>query len=97
MSKVTADMLKKKLVIDANDIKVGIVKDIIREQYNKIAVDFLEIELDKKVPLGFKDKVKVRARDAQITKDGNIKVNFTKEQLKTMSKEQELQRHPPTI
>ncbi|MFW9922132.1 MAG: hypothetical protein ACFFDW_02460 [Candidatus Thorarchaeota archaeon] len=95
--KVTPDMLKSKIVFDTKDAKVGIVKDIVREKYEKLTMDFIEIELDKLVPIGFKDKVKIRTRDAILLSDGNIKVKFTKEQLKTMSKEQELQRHPPTI
>lgn len=97
MSKVTPDMLKSKIVFDISDKRVGIIKDIIREQYEKIFVDFLKIELDKKLSLGPREYVNVRTNDAQLLYDGNVKVNFTKDQLKVMSKEQELQRHPPTI
>jgi len=97
LSKVTPDMLKSKIVFDISDKRVGIIKDIIREQYEKIFVDFLKIELDKKLSLGPREYVNVRTNDAQLLYDGNVKVNFTKDQLKVMSKEQELQRHPPTI
>lgn len=95
--KVTPDSLKSKIVIDANGIKAGTIKRVIREKYERLTVDFIEIEIDKKVPWGFKDVVKVHTRDASLQEDGTIKVKFTKEQLKTMSKEQELQKHPPTI
>lgn len=95
--RITPAMLKKKIVFDSNGIKAGIVTDIIREKYEKLTADFLEIELDKKMPWGFKDKVKVRTRDATLMDDGNVKVKYSKEQLKVMSKEQELQKHPPTI
>ena len=95
--RITPAMLKQKTVFDSQGIKAGIIVDIIREQYEKLAMDFLEIELDKKMPWGFKDKVKIRTRDAILLDDGNVKVKYSKEQLKVMSKEQELQKHPPTI
>ncbi|NHJ03842.1 MAG: hypothetical protein EAX90_03400 [Candidatus Heimdallarchaeota archaeon] len=95
--KVTPDMLKSKFVFDINGIKAGIVKKVVRDQYKKLTMDFLEIELEKKINIGFKTIVKVRTRDATLREDGNVNVKFTKEQLKVMSKEQELQRHPPTI
>ena len=95
--RVTPDSLKSKIVVDANGEKAGTVKDVVREKYEKLTVDFIEIELDKKMPWGFKDKVKVRTREAQLQADGTIKVKYTRDQLKTMSKEQELQKHPPTI
>ncbi len=95
--RVTPDSLKLKIVIDTNGVKAGIVKGVIREKYERLSIDFLEIEIDKKIPLGLKDIVKIHTRDASLQADGTIKVKFTKEQLKTMSKEQELQKHPPTI
>ncbi len=97
MSKITPDMLKSKLVFDSNGIRAGTITEVIREHYNKISVNFIEIELDKRIKIGPKVKVKVRTRDAQLQTDGNVKVKYSKEQLKVMSKEQELQRHPPTI
>ena len=97
MSKVTPDMLKSKVVFDSNGIKAGIIIQVIREKYNKISADFLEIELEKRIKIGPRDKVKVRTRDAQLQPDGNVKVKYSKEQLKVMCKEQELQKHPPTI
>lgn len=97
MSKVTVETLKSKLVFDKNGNKTGIIIDIVREKYEKITVDFIEIELDKKINWGAREKVKVRTRDAHMRDDGNIKVKYTRDQLKVMSKEQELQRHPPTI
>ena len=95
--KVTPDMLKSKLVFDANGIKAGIIRKVVRDQYKKLTMDFLEIELEKKINIGFRTIVKVRTRDATLREDGNVNVKYTKEQLKIMSKEQELQRHPPTI
>lgn len=95
--KVTPESLKSKTVIDANGVKAGIIKRVIREKYERLSADFIEIEIDKKIPLGFRDVVKIRTQDASLQDDGTIKVKFTKEQLKTMSKEQELQKHPPTI
>jgi len=97
LSRVTPEMLKSKAVFDANDNRVGTVSKVIRERYEKINVDFLEITLEKKIKIGPLLKVKVRTRDAKLLPDGTIKVNFTKDQLKTMAKEQELQRHPPTV
>ena len=97
MSKVSPQSLKSKIVFDKQGNKAGIILDIKREKYEKIHVDFLEIELDKKINWGLKDKVLVRTRDAHLLDDGNIKVKYTKDQLKVMAKEQELQRHPPTI
>ncbi|MBN1329889.1 MAG: hypothetical protein JXA54_10480 [Candidatus Heimdallarchaeota archaeon] len=97
MSKVTPEMLKSKLVFDSTGTRVGKINQVVRERYKKIAIDFIEIELEKKIPLGPRDKVKVRSKDAQLQTDGSIKVNFTRDELKVMSKEQELQRHPPTI
>ena len=97
MSKVTPETLKSKIVFDKNDNKAGIILGIVRDKYEKITVDFLEIELDKRINLGPRDKVLVRTRDAHLLDDGNIKVKYSKDQLKVMSKEQELQRHPPTI
>ena len=95
--KVTPDSLKSKTVIGADGEKVGIVKQVVRETYKKLTADFIEVELDKKMPWGPKDVVKVRTRDATLQEDGTIKVKHTKEQLKVMFKEQELQKHPPTI
>jgi len=95
--KVTPDSLKSKIVIDINGIKAGIIKRVLREKYRRLTADFIEIEIDKIVPWGFKNTVKIHTRDASLQEDGTIKVKFTKEQLKTMSKEQELQKHPPTI
>ena len=95
--KVTPDMLKNKLVFDSKGTKVGLVKDIVREQYRKLNMDFLEIELDKKMPWGPKDIVKVRTSDAHLLSDGNIKVKYSRNQLKTMHQEQELRKHPPTV
>jgi len=97
MSKVTPETLKSKIVFDKDGNKTGRITDIVRKKYEKIVVDFIEIELDKKMPWGFKEKVNVRTRDAQLLDDGNIKVKYSKDQLKVMSKEQALQRHPPTI
>lgn len=90
-------MLKSKLVFDANGIKAGIIRKVVRDQYKKLTMDFLEIELEKKINIGFRTIVKVRTRDATLREDGNVNVKYTKEQLKIMSKEQELQKHPPTI
>ena len=95
--KVTPDSLKSKIVIGANAEKVGTVKQVVREKYEKLTADFIEIELEKKMPWGPKDVVKIRTRDATLQADGTIKVKYTKEQLKVMYKEQELQKHPPTI
>ena len=95
--KVSPDSLKSKIVIDVNGIKAGIIKRVLREKYRRLSADFIEIEIDKKVPWGFKNIVKIHTRDVSLQEDGTIQVNFTKEQLKTMSKEQELQKHPPTI
>ncbi|MHA1640426.1 MAG: hypothetical protein ACTSXO_08850 [Candidatus Heimdallarchaeota archaeon] len=97
MSRVTPEMLKSKSVFDSNDNKVGIISQIIRERYEKINVDFIEITLERKIKIGPATKVKVRTRDAKLLPDGTVKVKFTKDQLKIMAKEQELQRHPPTI
>ena len=97
MSKVTPETLKSKLVFDKNGNKAGMILGIVRDKYEKITVDFIEIELDKKINWGARLKVLVRTRDAHLRDDGNINVKYTKEQLKVMSKEQELQRHPPTI
>ena len=95
--KITPDMLKSKFVFDSNGIKAGVIKKVVREKYEKLTMDFLEIELEKKIKIGYRDKVKIRTRDASLRPDGNIDVKYTKEQLKVMSKEQELQRHPPTV
>ena len=95
--KVSPDSLKSKIVIDVNGIKAGIIKRVLREKYRRLSADFIEIEIDKKVPWGFKNIVKLHTRDVSLQEDGTIKVKFTKEQLKTMAKEQELQKHPPTI
>ncbi|MHA1211721.1 MAG: hypothetical protein ACTSSH_04590 [Candidatus Heimdallarchaeota archaeon] len=97
MTHVTPDMLKSKIVYDSNGIKIGKIAKVVRERYRRITVDFLEIEFDKRINIGPKDFVKVRTKDANMQPDGNIKVNFTKEQLKVMKKEQDLQKHPPTI
>lgn len=97
MSKITPDMLKSKLVFDSKGIRAGTITKVIRERYNKFSADFIEIELDRRFNIGPKVKVKVRTRDAQLQTDGNVKVKHSKEQLKVMSKEQELQRHPPTV
>lgn len=95
--KITPDMLKNKTVYDVKGNKAGVIVAVIREKYKQLALDFLEIEIDRKVPWGFRDKVKVRTGDAILQKDGTVKVKYTKEQLKIMSKEQELQKHPPTV
>ena len=97
MSKVTPETLKSKVVFDKDGNKAGLILGIVRDKYEKITVDFIEIELDKKINWGARLKVLVRTRDAHLRDDGNINVKYTKEQLKVMSKEQELQRHPPTI
>lgn len=97
MSKVTPDMLKSKIVFDTKGVKSGTVLKVIREKYEKISADFIEIEIEKRIKFGAREIVKVRTRDAQMQPDGNLKVKYTKEQLKVMAKEQELQRHPPTI
>lgn len=97
LSKVTPDMLKSKIVFDANGLKAGTVLKIIREKYERISADFIEIEIEKRIKFGAREIVKVRTRDAQLQPDGNIKIKYTKEQLKIMAKEQELQRHPPTV
>ncbi|MHA1126095.1 MAG: hypothetical protein ACTSO7_10180 [Candidatus Heimdallarchaeota archaeon] len=97
MSKVTPETLKSKIVFDKDGNKAGIILGIVREKYEKITVDFIEVELDKRINWGAREKVKVRTRDAHLRDDGNINVKYTKDQLKVMSKEQELQRHPPTI
>ncbi len=97
MSKVTPDMLKSKTVFDINGIKAGTILKVIREKYEKISADFIEIEIEKRIKFGAKEIVKVRTRDAQLQSDGNVKVKYTKDQLKVMAKEQELQRHPPTV
>ncbi|NHJ47246.1 MAG: hypothetical protein FK733_05605 [Asgard group archaeon] len=97
MSKVTPDMLKNKEVFDSTGVKVGKIHDVVREQYKRISADFLEVQLIKRVNLGPKIIVKVRTRDAELMEDGSVKVKFTKDELKTMLKEQELQKHPPTI
>jgi hypothetical protein len=97
MSKVTPDMLKNKDVFDINDIKVGVIHDVIREQYKRVSCDFLEVQLTKRFNIGPKILVKVRTRDAELKPDGSVKVKFTKDELKIMLKEQELQRHPPTV
>ncbi|MHA1503873.1 MAG: hypothetical protein ACTSPT_01630 [Candidatus Heimdallarchaeota archaeon] len=97
MSKVTPETLKSKIVFDKDGNKAGLILGIVRDKYEKITVDFIEIELDKKINWGARTKVLVRTRDAQLRDDGNINVKYSKDQLKVMSKEQELQRHPPTI
>ena len=97
MSKVTPETLKSKIVFDKDGNKAGLILGIVRDKYEKITVDFIEIELDKKINWGTRIKVLVRTRDAHLRDDGNINVKYTKDQLKVMSKEQELQRHPPTI
>jgi hypothetical protein len=97
VSKVTPDKLKNKDVFDIHGNKIGIIFDVIREQYKLIAADFLQIELTRRIRIGPKDFVKVRTRDAELMPDGNVKVKFTKEELKVMLKEQELQKHPPTV
>ena len=97
MSKVTPETLKSKMVFDKDGNKAGLILGIVRDKYEKITVDFIEIELDKKINWGARIKVLVRTRDAHLRDDGNINVKYTKDQLKVMSKEQELQRHPPTI
>ncbi|NHJ40354.1 MAG: hypothetical protein FK731_10010 [Asgard group archaeon] len=97
MSKITPDMLKKKDVFDIDGNKIGIIHDVIREKYKLISADFLEVELTKRIKIGPRDLVKVRTRDAELMPDGNVKVKFTKEKLKIMMKEQELQKHPPTV
>ena len=90
-------MLKSRLVIDSKGDKAGVVLQVIREKYERLFLDFIEVELDKKIPWGFKEKVKIRTSDAILQSDGSIRVKFTKDQMKVMSKEQELQRHPPTV
>jgi len=90
-------MLKKKDVFDIDGNKIGIIHDVIREKYKLISADFLEVELTKRIKIGPRDLVKVRTRDAELMPDGNVKVKFTKEKLKIMMKEQELQKHPPTV
>jgi len=97
LSKVTPDMLKSKIVFDTKGVKAGTVLKVIREKYEKISADFIEIEIEKRFNFGAREIVKVRTRDAQLQPDGNVKVKYTKEQLRVMAKEQELQRHPPTI
>ncbi|NHK31390.1 MAG: hypothetical protein FK730_08570 [Asgard group archaeon] len=97
MSKVTPDMLKNKNVFDIDGNKIGIIFDVIREQYKLIAADFIQVELSKRIRIGSRELVKVRTRDAELMPDGNVKVKFTKEELKVMMKEQELQKHPPTV
>ena len=97
-TRVTPDMLKEKIVLDADNQRVGKVIDIVREvTRSKLSLDYLVIELDKRVKIGQKQKVKVRAQDAKILADGSIQVIFTKEKLKTMIKEEELRKHPPTV
>ncbi len=97
MSKVTPETLKSKIVFDKDGNKAGMILGIVRDKYEKITVDFIEIELDKKINWGARTKVLVRTRDAHLRDDGNINVKYSKDRLKVMSKEQELQRHPPTI
>ena len=97
MTSVTPDMLINKPVIDINGNKGGIIKEVVREKYKKLTVTFLEVSLEKRIKIGPLVLVKVRTKDADILSNGNIKVKFSKEELKTMAKEQELQRHPPTI
>lgn len=97
LTTVTPDMLKDKPVLDKSGTKVGIVHEVVREKYKQIAVSFLEVSLEKRIKLGPPVLVKVRTRDADMLPDGSIKVNFSKEELKTMAKEQELQKHPPTV
>ena len=82
---------------DQLTVAAGMILGIVRDKYEKITVDFIEIELDKKINRGARTKVLVRTRDAHLRDDGNINVKYSKDQLKVMSKEQELQRHPPTI
>ena len=96
-NRITPDMLISKFVFDSKGEKIGHIKEVIREKYEKLSVDFLEITLDKKVPWGPRDTVKIRTVDAQLLKDGNIRVKYSKSQIKTMAKEQELQKHPPTV
>jgi hypothetical protein len=97
LSKVTPDMLKSRTVFDAKGIKAGTILKVIREKYEKISADFIEIEIEKRIRVGAREIVKVRTRDAQLQPDGNVKVKYTKEELKIMAKEQELQRHPPHV
>lgn len=97
MSKVTPDKLKNKDVFDIEGNKIGVIHKVVREQYKLFSADFLEVELTKRIRIGPRDLVLVRTRDAELMPDGNVKVKFTKDKLKTMMKEQELQKHPPTV
>jgi hypothetical protein len=90
-------MLVNKTVFDINGEKIGFIKKVIREKYEKMTLDFLVIEIERKVPWGYRDEVKVRTTDAKPLPDGNIKLRFTKQKIKIMVKEQELQKHPPTV
>ncbi|MEA2070135.1 MAG: hypothetical protein U9O98_02495 [Asgard group archaeon] len=94
---ITPEKLKNKDVYDINDKLVGKIAKVKREKYQKIAIDFLVIEFDKRVPIGYRDYVSVRTKNAKLLENGIIKVKYTKKQLKKMSKEQELQKHPPRV
>ncbi|TFG00944.1 MAG: hypothetical protein EU542_07585 [Promethearchaeota archaeon] len=94
-SNITPEMIIDKIVVDINDEKVGIISDVIEEKYKKISMHFIEVALDKKMPWGFKDKVKIRTTDSELLDNGHIKVKYTKKQLKIMATEQKVQKHPP--
>ncbi|MBD3189837.1 MAG: hypothetical protein GF308_04300 [Candidatus Heimdallarchaeota archaeon] len=96
-NRVTPDQLVSKIVIDSENQKVGTIVDIEREKLPKITIDYLVIEFDRRLNIGLKKTVNIRTRDAKLLPDGKIQVNYTKAELKRMSKEEELRRHPPKV